>query len=738
MTQLATLVLAPAAPFVVVAVVLAGAWAGRHRDLDVHRGVLLGAVVVFAIYAAPTVLTGEATFLGYGSQGDASFHFALVDRLMSDGYGLDGLATSSYEGTVRNYFDTSYPTGTHTVLGSLRPFTGTDVAWLLQPFLACLALLSALGLHALIDTRHRTAAFAVAGTAMSAGLLYAYANNQQAIKELGALVCIVAAVGIVRPLLEARPGWRSALPAAVVVGGGLGVLNLAIAPWIGPLMVVVAIVLLRRHRHHRGAVLAQVAAFAVLCAVFGARAIESATRFVEVTNVSLTGAVELGNLQRPLPFIEAFGIWPAADFRLPLPGGAATLLVGACALAAALGLVAAARRGMWPVLAFAAVSVVGFVAIAGRASPWAYAKALTLLSPVALLLAGVLALALWESRRRIEGALVAGVLLLGVAWTDAQTYHSANPAPRDRLTELADIGERFAGRGPALYPEYEEFAKHFLRDLDPSGPAEPYRRPVGFAEGEGLQFGYSYDLDDLDPASVAGFNLLVLRRGPLTSRPSAGWTRIFSGEAYDVWQRDADAPEVLEHLRLGERFDAAADAPCDAVERLADRARVAGGQLAYAPRRTVRALRVSDVPRPRNWLELPGDPEVLLQIGQGRLSGSVTTEAGPNHVWLVGSVERPITVSVDGQEVGVAEHAISQRPSQIEVGSVDLGAGAHEVRADAGGGSLAPGNGGTTRSVGPVLLTPAADPGDVPVRTVAPERWPSLCGTHVDWVEVVR
>jgi hypothetical protein len=739
LSQVLVRVLPDATPYVVVAVGLAGLVSsfGRLRGATLDRTAALMALAVFGLYAAPVVLTGEATFLGYGNLGDAGFHFALVDALMAHGYDVGELPYSSFSGTVQSYYDTSYPTGAHTVLGSLRAFTGTDVAWLLQPYLTCLVAASALGLYALVGGRTRWTVAAAAGIAASAGLVYAYANNQQALKELAALLCIVTATGIVRPLVAAPASWRAAIPAAVTAAGALGVLSLAVAPWVGSLALVAVVALVLRHRGRRAAVALQSLAFAVVAGVLALPALIELGTFVQVTNTALTGAQELGNLTRPLPFTEALGVWPAVDFRQALPGGPlASGLVVLVAVAAALGLLLAVRDRRFGVLLFAAVSAVGFLAVAGRASPWAYAKALMLLSPALVLLAGALAVGLHDAGRRRAAVVLLAVLGAGVLWTDARTYHGASPAPRERLQELASIGERFADEGPLGYFEYEEFAKHFLRDAAPSGQSEAYRLPgPAYVPGKGLRFGYSTDTDDFVPASLLDtFRLLVVRRGPLTSRPVAGWTRAFSGRYYDVYRREAQPPETGDFLPLGTPLDAASGAPCDRVRALAR----TGDRIAYVPRQPVQAFRVDRVRRPLGWGQLPDEPEVLVQNGPGLLEGQVTVPAGAYDVWLEGSVQRPAEVRLDGRVVGSVGGALAQRPTQLHVGGVRLAEGSHPAAVEVGGGSLAPGNGGLNRLVGPVLLAPARDPGAAPVRTVAASRWRSVCGQHADWVLALR
>ena len=56
--------------------------------------------------------------------------------------------------------------------------------------------------------------------------------------------------------------------------------------------------------------------------------------------------------------------------------------------------------------------------------------------------------ALVESGRRVEGVLVLAALVGGVAWSNALASSDARLAPRGQLAELESIGERFAGDGP--------------------------------------------------------------------------------------------------------------------------------------------------------------------------------------------------------------------------------------------------------------------------------------------------
>lgn len=749
-TQTTTLTDATAELSAPAAVVVAGAglYLGRARLRDADRSGVLLAAGVFGMFAAPAALTFEPTILGYGSQGDAANHFLIVDRLMSHGTGYEDLGISSYMLTVANYFDSAYPTGSHGVLGVAHVLTTVDVAWLLQPYLAALAAIAALGLRTLVEPYARRAWMAsfAAGLAACAGLIYSYATNQQAVKELAALVCVVTAVAVTRPLLAAAPSWRAALPAALVVGGGLGVLSLALAPWIAPLSLVVLVVLVARHARRRPAALA--AEIGVFAAVAGLLALPAWTRandFVTVTNTTLTGAQELGNLTRPLSFAQALGIWPAPDFRFAIPEGhdLAWLLVGIAAAGALLGLAVALRRRAWPVLLFTAISLIGFAAVAGRASPWAYAKALMLLSPVALLLGGLAIATWWGERRRLEAGVLAAALAAGVLWTDALSYHDGGAAPYERLSELDRVGERFAGEGPLFYTDFDETAKHFLRETDPVGATEAYRPAwAALRTGETLPFGYSVDLDIYVPYSLSfHFPLLLTRPGPDVSRPSSDYERAYDGRYYDVWRRIAGPEEsrVVEHMPLGNPDDAAGLPACERVRAMSRRAREQGAQLAFAPRGEPYLARFGDAPAPGGWTKMPGDEQVWRVLGPGRVGGDVTVPvAGRYHVWLEGSVGREATVTVDGREAGSLAYHVNLRPQQMRVGAIELDRGRHEVEVEVGGGGLEPGNGSRDRLIGPVSLTLEDDPGGAPVRTVAPAGFREVCESRADWVEVVR
>ena len=108
----------------VLAVAALGLASSGHRALPrIDPWAVGSAVVVFAVFAAPVVLSGEATFAGYIKLDDTATFLALADRALEHGRSLDGLAPSSYEAAlaVNLHF---YPLGSLLSLGMGSALTG--------------------------------------------------------------------------------------------------------------------------------------------------------------------------------------------------------------------------------------------------------------------------------------------------------------------------------------------------------------------------------------------------------------------------------------------------------------------------------------------------------------------------------------------------------------------------------------------------------------------------------------
>ncbi len=356
---------------------LAPPWRWRWRRA--HAGALAAAGIVFAVYAAPVVLSGMATWTGYIKLDDTATWLALVDRALSGGRTLAGLPPSTYRDVLSNYLTVGYPLGSFLPLGIGRALLGEDVAWLVNPWMAFLAAVLALALHRIAalclgaerdlgesapeerdvggrrgPDRNRARGWqpvAIAALAAQPALLYGY-YLWGGIKELaGAMLIAAFAVAAPVALSGERPPAgarrvRALLPAAVVLWALIAAQSPGGLVWAGPgLVLALALWALVAALHRRTATgrpargadgsppparaartsadraprasLPSPLVLAPMLAVVaaGAYLVLRPGGFVERFRGVLTGSDELGNLVKPLGVEQVVGIWPTGDFR---------------------------------------------------------------------------------------------------------------------------------------------------------------------------------------------------------------------------------------------------------------------------------------------------------------------------------------------------------------------------------------------------------------------------------------
>jgi hypothetical protein len=725
-----------------LAVALAAAGFGlttRLRERAVDWWALAAGVAAYAAYAAPTVLSGEATFAGYIKLDDTASFLGMTDRVMEHGRSLDGLAISSYHRMLDVNLVHGYPVGSFMPLGLGSELVGEDPAWLFQPAMAFSAAMLALVLYALLGPlveRRWLRALAAWGAAQPA-LLFAF-SLWGGIKELAAAAMLPLVAALVAEVVRRPGGARALLPAAVATAALLGVLSIGGGLWLAPILIPALVLLWVREGLWATARAAAV--FAVLTALLAIPSLSAAGEFLRPANeASFRSETDLGNLIRPLALVQVFGIWPTGDFRVNPDDLLATrVLIGLAALVAVYGLVVAWMRRAEGLLLFAAGSLVGGAVVVALGSPWLDSKALATASPAVVLAAlGGLAV-LFEQRWRAAAVLVGAGLLGGVLWSNVLAYREVWLAPRGQLAELERIGERFAGAGPALMTEYQPYGvRHFLRNLDAEGASELRYRPVPLRDGRILGKSEYVDLDQFRLPDLFVYRTLVLRRAPAASRPPAPYRLAWRGRWYDVWQRrDPAAPEVIDHLPLGDLLRPGDPAPCDQVLALARRAAEVDGRIAAAVAGETVAAGLEGPFRPASWSTAVGLPGIVLPA-DGTLATSVTAPApGSYEVWVGGSSRGRLEASVDGRRVGSSGGAELNNTGQyIPLGRVPLGRGPHRLALRYGAGDLGPGGGGPPFPLGPLILATGAAPRLV---VLEPSQARSLCGRRLDWVEAVR
>jgi hypothetical protein len=434
---------------------------------------------------------------------------------------------------------------------------------------------------------------------------------------------------------------------------------------------------------------------------------------------------ELADLLRPLRPLQMIGIWPNGDFRFdPTARTLTALLIGLAVLAAGAGVwLAFARRAVGLLLGLASV-LTAVVVYAAVGSPWVAAKSLAIASPLVLLTAlvgcvGALqrALPLGRQLRALAVATAACAALFltaGVAWSNVLAYHDVWLAPRGQLGELQEIGDRFAGQGPALMNEYEPYGvRHFLRRLDPEGVSELRRRQIPLRGGRLAAKGEYVDLDRLQLSGLLVYRTLVLRRSPTESRPPSPYRLVWRGRWYEVWQT-RPAAALLEHLPLGGGLQAAGLPSCGRIRALGLR-----GKLAVVPRPLNLAWALSGAVLP-----VHGGTETLpIRLPR----------AGRYVVWLGGSTRGRLRVDVDGNRVGSVSPQLQNAGQWLRFGSAVLTGGAHRVSITLSLPPLEPGVGGDGFPLGPLLLQPAgAD------RIAEPRPAEAACGRTLDWAEAIE
>jgi hypothetical protein len=328
---------------------------------------------------------------------------------------------------------------------------------------------------------------------------------------------------------------------------------------------------------------------------------------------------------------------------------------------------------------------------------------------------------------------------VGIAWSDATLYHERNLAPTKRFEELASLNSRFAGQGPALFTDFDEYAMPLAPRLEPDAPGYAFHGSIvvnGQPTGIGASYGSTLDVDQIEWPKVQQYPLIVQRRSPEQSRPPSNYKLAWQGTWFDVWHRDAPVDRVLLHLGTYTDGSATGKLACSDIRGAAQTAEKQGAQLAYATHGPVVQVNPQRAERSPNWQNVI--PPIGFGLnGPGHLAASFRIpQDGRWLLWLRGDVFRPLTVYIDGRRVGSLGHETGGDRNYLHPLPLQLSAGKHELRLVRGGGSLAPGD-ATPSNVRRIAFelpsSPAKD-----VVTLAPSRWHELCNRQLDWLEVVR
>jgi hypothetical protein len=700
------------------------------------------------VIAAPVVLSGRPGFTGYAHIVDTSYQFDLAAHFAHSGRSVPIGTSSAYQTVLHKYLGTGYPGGGQWTLGALSNLMPVDLSWLYQPFLAFVAAMSALSLYCLLgrflDSRRWRAVGAFVAAQPNILVAYAYTGGIKELCTSSFLLLSAALLAEAPPRLH--PG-RRLLAVPIAVAAAVASFSLTVLPWVGVLGAGICVSALVLHRQ-RLATLAGGAQMAAVTFVLSLPTLAAALKLLPTVKGS--GPVDLGNLAAPVPAITTAGVWITGDYRFPAYAhkGPSEALAVVVLILAAIGLATAIRRRALAVGWLGVAGAVSLYYVAHRYGPWIQFKADCVTASIALLLAFAGAGALMRNLRRsdpllylgaVPAAAIAGAVLAG----NALAYHDVTLAPYARLHNLEYIGSRFAGQGPTLTPDFEEYSEYYLRDDNQTstvnGPTLGLRPEVNRATEPGGIL--AYDLNEYQLSWLESFRTIVMRRNPLASRPPSNYRLVYLSRYYAVWQRDRPATTVDSHLPLsgtaGER-NAAFCAKVSGSARQAGRS----AEIAYtlAPHGYVQVGASNMIVS--GSLQAAGG--VLLANGPGRaVREQPIPSSGRYDLYLSGSFGRPVNVSIDGRHVATAAYQISYPGQWLLLGSQSLSAGVHQIKITVGGTSLHAGNGPgidpLNRAVGPLVITPA-HPVVPAVVFSSPREFRRLCRAPLPlrWIEIVR
>ncbi|HEX3691790.1 MAG TPA: hypothetical protein VHU13_00455 [Solirubrobacteraceae bacterium] len=703
----------------------------------------LAALAAYILYMLPVIASGHWTWSGYDFVNDSSFEMLLAEHIKGYGAALGNIPETSEREFLKSYLGTGYPLGTQALLGTFSGLTDTPVAVLYQGLIAGMAAAAAAALSTLTSRLlgARRAAL-IAFVAISANLTYQYAL-QGGIKEIGLVATLCATAALAREAISLGRPYAGAALVAVGAAASLGTYNAVAAPYLGALALFLALaVLLVRRAPLSWRWVGPTLAGGALTAVLAIPALTTLRTFFNLAQASQgstgVGATQFGQLLRALPLSQVSGVWLAGEYRLPvIPEPAATLTV--IATVAILALIvpsvlwALRRREPGPLLLFGVMALVLLI-VYPRVSPYAQGKLLAIAGP-AVLLAALVGLAAVRGRLAPLALLLGGALAVAVWGSDLLAYSRARIAPIGRIEAITQTGEHFKGQGPVLWNEFEEYAKYFARAARISVPFEALtprqvvlRKPTFF-------YGHYFDLDEEVLPFVEAYPIIVTRRSPSASRPPANYKLAYQNRYYLGWRR-TPLPRIVRHLPEQRLYSPSSAVSCSALRRTVANAPSGTELMAAVPPELAWFEPLYSRDRSVAWGLDPAQKGAVIPNAAGHASGVLRVGARARYaVWVQGDFPRPIYVRVDGRIVGSVSG--SNTPGQwLKAASVYLSPGRHKVvlLKLAGHDHLGPGEWdiGTIGAAALQRETPER------LETLPVRRWRSLCGTQLDWVELVR
>lgn len=513
---------------------------GRERERRPSEWPIGLAVVVVtvALAALPFLFNDRVGVLGEGIYTNDHAAQLTWAEWLRNGFGPEPSAVSF-----------GYPIGPQAVAVVAAEATGASLVDAFNGLLLAIPALTGLTALALLG-RLRPGSRIVVACVAAIPYLAASFLAQSAFKETAMALFVLALAAVLAEV--ARVGWRAALGVgAILAVAAVFTFSIPGLAWfaIAALLWLVAEALTGGTRFDPARLRALASrnrvplAVGLLVAVaIAALVVGPAVNFVEKINDVQESP---GRLSSPIFPGEAFGIWPQGDFRIvrgEVSGSLIASLVGG--LAVAFGIVALVRRREWGPVAVLVAGAVVYLGSRLFAEIHVEAKALAIISPLALLVA---LRALFDPGPRAAATLVryaAGMLIAVAALGSTLLALRAAPVgPDDRATGLERLGERIQGES-VVFLGVDRAAGYRLRGTLARAPAGYVPEEIAAREEKPWQQGRAVDFDTLEPGKLDKFAYAITTSAAYASAAPANFEPVAEEGAYVLWERDGETPRA--------------------------------------------------------------------------------------------------------------------------------------------------------------------------------------------------
>jgi hypothetical protein len=532
------------------------------------------AVVIALVLAIPFAVSGRWGLLGVGFNNDLGLHLAWSEWLRS-GFGPKPEA--------------GYPLGPHGLSVAVaalpkidlgRAFIGQIIAITILTGLTALAALRDLG------PVRRVLAAALVAIPYLAASYYAQAAFKETAEALFVLAFTLSLPGLRTLPVGRRAQLLAVGPLLVLTAGIFFSYSFAGLAWPVAIAVLWALTIpeVRREASPR-ALWGRLRRRATL--VWGAVFVVAVLLLAFVGPFGFAGGfnkVAGSNTYGPVSPVEAFGVWPAANYRLNAAGGAPDALVAA--LIGGIALVAAAvwwvrRRELAVPVAVGACALL-YLGSLPFSGDYSRAKALMIAAPLVMLLiarallsppnAGATDGSQARARRRaraprVAWAVLAVIFFASAVYSSFLVLREAPVAPPGHGAELAALRARLHGQS-VLYAGQDRFAAYELLGADTHVPLVEFPDPQVEANPEKpFDTGDAYspiDFDSFDYYTLNHHNYVVTGSAAWNSQAPKSFKLVGRTPSYLLWKQRAKSPKARQTFLEG--TEAAAPVHCASPE----------------------------------------------------------------------------------------------------------------------------------------------------------------------------